>query len=153
MSSPIYEVRGAEDKGTGVYAMRLIPVNETIMIGVIKEELPSNNSHAAQIGLNRYVLFEGDIAMVNHSCQPNAGIALNAMGGHNYVAMRDIAAGEEICVDYAMRNYAVEHFPSACQCGADACRGRITGWRDLPQERRDAYAGFVAPYLLDVDAS
>lgn len=54
-----------------------------------------------------------------------------------------------------MRNFQVEHFPSACLCGAQNCRGEVTGWQDLPQDRKDAYGELVAPYLrqMDVDAA
>jgi len=39
-----------------------------------------------------------------------------------------------------------------CECGAKNCRRKITGWKDLPEDRKKAYAGFVAPYLLELDA-
>jgi len=38
-----------------------------------------------------------------------------------------------------------------CLCGADTCRGAVTGWKDLPAERKAAYEGLVAPYLLEID--
>ena len=50
-----------------------------------------------------------------------------------------------------MRNYTVEHFAAHCQCGSPRCRDRITGWKDLPSERKADYRGFVAPYLTDID--
>jgi hypothetical protein len=28
----------------------------------------------------------------------------------------------------------------------------ITGWKDLPDEWKSKYEGFVAPYLLELDA-
>jgi hypothetical protein len=51
-----------------------------------------------------------------------------------------------------MRNYSIDHFPKNCMCGAHNCRGKITGWKDLPDEKKKAYKGFVAPYLLALDA-
>jgi uncharacterized protein len=42
-----------------------------------------------------------------------------------------------------MRNYTVEHFAAHCQCGSPRCRDRITGWKDLPSERKADYRGFV----------
>ena len=94
----------------------------------------------------------GLISKFNHSCEPNCGIHLNAQGGHDFVAMRHIKVNEEATFDYAMRNYRIDHFPGHCTCGAKACRGSITGWRDLPQTRKDRYAAFVAPYLIEMDA-
>ena len=54
-------------------------------------------------------------------------------------------------LDYAMRNYSIEHFPGGCLCGAGNCRGSVTGWKDLPRDRKRAYDGLVAPYLLEID--
>ena len=42
-------------------------------------------------------------------------------------------------------------FPGGCLCGSDACRGSITGWKDLSDERKAAYRGLVAPYLVEID--
>ncbi|VFN07818.1 MAG: hypothetical protein BECKG1743E_GA0114224_113062 [Candidatus Kentron sp. G] len=67
------------------------------------------------------------------------------------IARKAITAGEELTTDYAMRNYRIEHFPERCLCGASNCRGRITGWKDLPEKRKQEYAGFFVPYLLELD--
>ncbi len=37
---------------------------------------------------------------------------------------------------YAMRNFASDHFPAVCLCGAARCRGSVTGWKDLPVARK-----------------
>jgi hypothetical protein len=46
---------------------------------------------------------------------------------------------------------SVEHFAAHCQCGSPRRRDRITGWKDLPAERKADYRGLVAPYLTDID--
>ena len=57
----------------------------------------------------------------NHSCEPNIGYR-----GLNIYALRDIAAGEELTVDYA--TIENEDFPEfQCQCGSPKCRGIIRG--------------------------
>ena len=77
------------------------------MVGVIEAELDHNHSHASQLSEKRFVLHGGLIAKVNHSCEPNCGIHLNASGAHDFVARQPITAGQEIIFDYAMRNYTV----------------------------------------------
>ena len=67
------------------------------------------------------------------------------------MARTPIAAGQEITFDYAMRNYSVEYFAAHCRCGSSRCRDRITGWKDLPAQRKADYDGIVAPYLTDID--
>ena len=87
---------------------------------------------------------------INHSCAPNAGIQVNETGGHNIVAFKKIKVGEEIVLDYAMRNYQIEHFPPKCRCGARHCRKTITGWKDLPDHKKEEYKGFTVNYLLQM---
>jgi uncharacterized protein len=138
-------------KGGGVRATRGFRVGETVMIGVLEGEVPFNDSHATQVSRTKWARHGGLGPKVNHSCNPNCGVELNATGACDFVARRPISDGEEITFDYAMRNYSIEHFPDGCLCGADICRGSVTGWKDLPAERKVAYRGLVAPYLLEID--
>ena len=146
-----YELQRTDAKGQGVFATRSFQVSETVIIGVIDCEVDHNHSHASQLSQTRFVLHGGLIPKVNHSCEPNCGIHLNASGAHDLVARRHITAGQEITFDYAMRNYSVEHFAAHCRCGSLRCRDRITGWKDLPAKRKADYQGFVAPFLTDID--
>ena len=60
--------------------------------------------------------------------------------------MRDIEAGEEICLDYAMcdgSNY--DEFD--CQCGSPNCHGRVTGEDRKRPELWERYGGYFSPYL------
>jgi len=148
-----YELRSTNNsRGEGVYATRDYQQGETVMIGRIDENVSRNHSHASQIAVNRFVLHGGLISKVNHSCSPNCGIHVNETGAHDFIACQHISADSELTFDYAMRNFTVEYFPKQCKCGAMGCRGAITGWKDLPAERKWAYRGLVAPYLLDLDA-
>ncbi|MFI9559332.1 SET domain-containing protein [Nonomuraea endophytica] len=146
-----YELRSTDSKGEGVFATRTFQIGQTVMVGVIDRELDRNHAHASQVSANRFVLHRGLISKVNHSCDPNCGVRLNAGGAHDYVARQPIAKGQEITFDYAMRNYSVEHFADHCQCGSPRCRDRITGWKDLPAARKADYHGLVAPYLTAID--
>ena len=147
-----FELRESSRKGEGVFATKSFKVGDIAMIGVIKEVLSGNHSHASQIGVNEYVLHAGLISKVNHSCDPNCGIRVNVTGAHDFVAMKEISINEEITFDYAMRNYTIDHFPKQCMCGSWRCRVKITGWKDLPDQEKMEYEGFVAPYLLELDA-
>jgi hypothetical protein len=146
-----FELRKSSGKGEGIFATKLFKVNDIVMVGLIKETLNGNHSHASQIGEHEYMFHAGLIPKVNHSCSPNCGIRVNETGAHNYVAIKEIGVNEEITFDYAMRNYIIDYFPKKCMCGAKRCRGRITGWKDLPDEKKKEYESFVAPYLLELD--
>lgn len=147
-----FELRVSDRKGEGIFATRSSKRGGIVMVGIIEKILEENHSHASQIGENEYVFHAGLISKVNHSCDPNCGIRINESGAHDFVAIREIIANEEITFDYAMRNYGVDYFPKQCMCGSEICCGRITGWKDLPDERKKIYKGFVAPYLLKLDA-
>lgn len=146
-----YVLRETPENGDGIYATRAIASGETVMVGYIIKELSGNHSHATQVGRNRFIQHGGYNSKVNHSCDPNCGVHLNASGANNFVAMRSIAVGEEITFDYAMRNYVIEHFPVVCRCGAVDCRRQITGFKDLPARFRKRYEGFISPYLLEME--
>lgn len=151
LSEEGYELRKTGPRGEGIFATRTFVVGEIIMIGYILEVLSSNDSHASQIGENKFIRHGGCIKKVNHSCEPNCGIKINISGAHDVIARKVITSNEELTLDYAMRNYRIEYFPGQCLCGAPNCRGKITGWKDLPKERKKIYAGFIAPYLLELD--
>lgn len=85
--------------------------------------------------------YEPVMLFLNHSCEPNVGFAGNVV----LVAMRDVAAGEELTTDYAM--FDDYDGTMACSCGTPSCRRVIDGrdWRRPELRRR--YAGHFSWYL------
>lgn len=81
---------------------------------------------------------ESDIGIgerINHSCAPNVGFS----GAIALVALRDIAPGEEITLDYATCVASNDDaFVMECACGAPRCRRVVTGqdWRDPDVQAR-----------------
>ena len=57
----------------------------------------------------------------NHSCRPNARLCIR-QGRVEFYALRDIAPGEEITVDYGETHHEGK---LRCQCGAPGCRGAL----------------------------
>lgn len=151
MSSDII-LRITPGKGEGIFALHAFERGDVVLTGILENTNVANHSHASQLGARQFGFHAGLTSKFNHSCAPNCGIRLNASGAHDFVAMKSIAEDEETTFDYAMRNFEIEHFTAECSCGAPNCRHHITGWRDLPSARKAAYTGFVAPYLLDMDA-
>jgi SET domain-containing protein len=58
---------------------------------------------------------------INHSCTPNTFIRCTPERAEFY-ALRDIARGEELTVDYGDSHH---NGRLACRCGAAGCRGAI----------------------------
>jgi len=78
---------------------------------------------------------------INHSCDPSAW-----WEGLDVVARRDIAAGEEITLEYA--TFYDERMPAfQCGCGAALCRGTVRGddWR---LEAMSVYGDHMSDHIL-----
>ncbi len=84
---------------------------------------------------------EDGMMHLNHSCNPNVGFR----GEITFVALRDIKAGEETSFDYATGDH--DDWQMACRCGADHCRGIITGFDWKRPELQRKYRGYFAAYL------
>jgi SET domain-containing protein len=151
--SPQLDIRSKpEVGGKGVYARSAIAPGELLAVwggDVIGYQELSSLSEAdqkmtAQVeeGLYLFSTRPGAGDYINHSCDPNAGLR----GQIALVAMRSIAAGEEVTIDYAMCDgTAYDEFE--CACGAQNCRGSITGNDWQIEELWERYAGYFSPYL------
>lgn len=85
--------------------------------------------------------YEAVMLFINHSCEPNVGFAGNVV----LVAMRDIAAGEELTTDYAL--FDDHEDAMACSCGRAGCRRRIDGRDWMRPELQERYRGYFSWYL------
>lgn len=141
----------ADGKGDAVLATHPFAAGDTVMVGFLIGALTGNDSHATQVGPDRWARHGGLGPKVNHSCDPNCGVRLNDEHAFDFVARRSIDTGQEVTFDYAMRNFTIDHFPTVCLCGAVRCRGSVTGWKDLPAARKADYGELVAPYLRVMD--
>jgi hypothetical protein len=154
--SPNTEKRASGIQGRGLFARAAIAAGEVVAVkgGAVMDRATFARIAAdvspAEIQIEDDLFIapmtaadvETNMLRLNHSCAPNVGVR----GQITFVAMRDIAAGEELTTDYAMIDGdAAERMP--CACGAAACRGTITGddWRRPELQRR--YRGYFSRYL------
>lgn len=140
--------------GTAVLAQRAIRAGEFIagFYGEVYHcdratDLPEKvRNHAIQFAEHYWRdAVDGGIARnINHSCAPNCGIS----GFFDIVAIRDLAAGEELFFDYGMTENSDWVVPGGqCHCGTDSCRGTILPYRDLPQEVQHQYRPYASRWL------
>jgi uncharacterized protein len=79
---------------------------------------------------------DGVAAFINHSCDPNC--ESDEIDGHVWIiALRDIAAGEELTYDYCLYDGDDE---SPCACGAATCRGTLYSAEELERRAREGAA-------------
>jgi len=85
--------------------------------------------------------------LINHSCSPNAGLRFMANGVF-LIAIRPIAAGEEISWDYST-TLKESNWHMICQCRSPECRKVIGNFETLAPERQEWFRArnLVAPYL------
>jgi uncharacterized protein len=147
------ETKPVSDKGHfGVFAREAIPAGELIILwsGRVVEEpeftqlAPLVISRSVQVDDRLYLvpLQTENSDFVNHSCNPNVGLS----GQIGLITMRDIAAGEEICYDYAMSDGS-DYDEFECHCGEATCRHTITGNDWMLPELQERYNGYFSPYL------
>ncbi|MGH3970290.1 MAG: SET domain-containing protein [Mycobacterium sp.] len=143
--------------GRGLFAIERIDAGEIVAVKgghiVTTRQLPDlpdplpNSEIQIADGLHLVALsaeeYELVMLFINHSCEPNVGLAGNIV----YVAMRDVSAGEELTIDYALFDDYDGHEIMACHCNTASCRRVIDGhdWRRGDLQRR--YRGYFSWYL------
>jgi hypothetical protein len=118
---------------------------DTATLNALPERLRNSEVQIAD-GFHLVALEEAEyepvMLFLNHSCEPNVGFAGNVV----LVAMRDVAAGEELTTDYAL--FDDTDATMNCTCGTPSCRGTIHGrdWRRPDLQHR--YGPYFSWYLL-----
>jgi hypothetical protein len=137
--------------GRGVFAARVIEPGETILRfhgPRVDRNDPIHFTDVAanllQTGRTTYILPAAPGVLVNHSCNPNAGL----VGNRRLVALRRIARDEEIRFDYST-TMDDGLWTLDCLCGDPACRRVVTDFHLLPDAVRDLYlqAGVVQGFI------
>jgi SET domain-containing protein len=130
-----YAVRVAPSRidGQGAYAAEPIPARRKIgeirgeSITVDEARIRATRSERimiVELSARRAIDFSRSadpMRYTNHSCAPNARLDIR-QGRVEFYALRDVATGEELTVDYGETHHEGR---LACRCGAPGCRGRL----------------------------
>jgi hypothetical protein len=153
--SPKTEKRESAIDGRGLFARQEIAAGEVVVVkgGYVltkaqRDEL-GKKLGPAEIQITEDLFIgpvarrqrEGGMMHLNHCCEPNLGV----QGQVVYVALRDIAAGEELTFDYAMTDD--EPYEMNCRCGRPSCRGTITGFDWRRTEIQHKYFGYFSWHI------
>ncbi len=170
---PWHVVKPSKLHGNGVFALRDIPSGTRILQYAGKRLTPEQADalfpvnpdepfHTFFFALSNGKIVDGgqggnDSRWINHSCAPNCEGHENQDGSRVFiVAMRDIAAGEELLYDYSLviddeiteelkQNYR-------CLCGAAQCRGTMIAPLPSAEERAQAAADELREVAAELDA-
>jgi SET domain-containing protein len=127
------EVKPSRIDGQGAFAAEAVPARRKI--GEIRGEAISvREARRRAQGQQRIMIVElserraidasqsaDPLRFTNHSCRPNAVLRIR-QGRVEFYAMRDVAPGEEITVDYGETHHEGR---LRCRCGAPNCIGRL----------------------------
>ncbi len=119
--------------GQGAFAQEAVPAR--LKIGEVRGEAlsvaqariratRSERIMIVEISAKRAIDFSHSpdpMRYTNHSCRPNARLTIRG-GRVEFYALRAIAAGEEITVNYGQTHHEGR---LACRCGAVGCVGRL----------------------------
>jgi SET domain-containing protein len=149
------EVRECSLNGKGIFAKENIKKGEIVYIkgghlltreqiyttGVINSYFTISDEYF--LGATSAEEEESITLYQNHSCNPNCGLR----GEITFVAMHDILKDEELTVDYAFIDN--EDYSFNCTCGAENCRGTVTGYDWKRKDIQDKYFDYFATYLKE----
>ncbi|MEW6750414.1 MAG: GNAT family N-acetyltransferase [Candidatus Latescibacterota bacterium] len=126
------EVRGSPIRGQGVFATRPLARGEVVLriddSVVIRPDDPigsklvgSEPDPCDYLPDGTVVLMQPPERCINHGCEPN--VYVYTLGEERFlIAMRPIAAGDELLCDYAIDLVGGDWLD--CRCGSPRCRGR-----------------------------
>ena len=127
------DVRPSPIDGHGVFAAEPIP--KRLKIGEIRgESISVQEARIRATRTERIMIVElsarraidfsrssDPMRFTNHSCKANARLCIR-QGRVEFYAVRDIAPGEELTVDYGESHHDGQ---LRCRCGAAGCRGAL----------------------------
>ncbi len=136
-------VKESSIHGKGCYAGGFIPAGAFI-VEYVGELIPAEEAYQLEQDSTRsgiYTFWTDDewaidgyredntARFINHSCAPNCNYQIEGQRVLIFAA-RDIAAGEELSIDYS---YGADGEEVPCCCGAPGCRGRINALDDAAE--------------------
>ncbi|MEK6926356.1 MAG: SET domain-containing protein-lysine N-methyltransferase [Nanoarchaeota archaeon] len=106
------------------------------------DKLKRGSMDPLQVNENKYIVLDKPYLLINHSCNPNAGIK----GKNELFALKNIKKDEEIFYDYSTT--MEESFE--CKCGSKNCRKKITNFSSLPKriQKRYIQKGAITSHIM-----
>ncbi len=151
--TPKAQMRVTPGKGSGSFVVSKISKGEMVASfggNVIDQSKlanypPDRVSRSLQLNKDTYLL-SGNVPepgdMINHSCEPNCGIA----GTSSVQALRDLKIDEELTFDYAMSDSS-QYDEFICACGKEKCREKITGMDWQKKVLQTKYKNYFSSYI------
>ncbi len=136
-----------DNHGKSIFAAREFKCGKTVFV-VCGPIIKNPTVYTIPIDFNLFIDPLPPGKFLNHSCEPSCGIKNRT----EVVAMRDLEKDKEITIDYAMIVFKYDETrlkqDLTCKCGSKNCRGKFGSYKDLSDELKQKYRGFISDYLL-----
>lgn len=142
-------------KGLGIFASKPFDAGELVFIinGKIRYVYFADNDCYLYpdwfaIAENTWVDMEEPFVKINHSCEPNVGIDRDRL----FVALRNIAPGDEILLDYSTTEDEMQWImgPTECLCQSKDCRKQIGSIHSLSLTYIEKSYPYIPKYFYDL---
>jgi SET domain-containing protein len=156
-------IRNSPIQGIGMFTTEPIGKHSVVcrvnIIREITEEEPLDPDkgellhHCHWFPDGRMVLIGEPHCFTNQSCDPNVFYyTINKVS--YFMAMREIAEGDELTLDYSLCNFGKEGGEDfECTCGSPSCRGRHRfGFRFMDGPRQMRYLPYLDPCIVEAHA-
>ena len=157
-ADPRIEIKDSPVRGDGLFASE--PVKKGEVVCIVGGRVMTDSEFAAfqsTHSLYSFIQIDEDLylaedlettpslaAFMNHSCDSSVWMADDV----TLLARRDIEAGEEVTVDYALfttqSNWMLD---TRCRCGSPDCRRIITGDDWMREDVQEKYEGHFSPFI------
>jgi uncharacterized protein len=158
---PCLVVAASPIQGQGVFAIDaidrgtvILSLDDSRVVDVahpLRPEDGESSIHCDYLPDGTVTLMRSPECYINHCCEPNSYI-YSAGRERFLLAMRAIAAGKEILMDYALN--AVDGDKWGCRCGVAHCRGyhKCDFFTLSPQLQRE-YLPWLDPWFAQIHAA
>lgn len=146
--------------GKGVYAGQFFLKGQEIIEfqgeiyprNALPDEVDNATDRFLQIDYDFFIGPSDEIDdLINHNCEPNAGMRFTKDLRVKVVALKNIDHGDEITIDYSTTS--LDHnWSFKCLCKSLNCRGTIGDFRSLPEATKQHYKTLriLPDYILKV---
>ncbi|KAJ5732228.1 hypothetical protein N7493_003709 [Penicillium malachiteum] len=131
--------------GSGAYSLIDLPAGA--LFAKINTATPGKKAYTSvQTGTDTHIELNSDLVFCNHSCAPSVVFDMARMEVR-VVDERPLKKGDALTFFYPSTEWDMDQ-PFQCTCGAEECRGWITGARVMTLEILDKY--WLSPHIASM---
>lgn len=122
-------IRSTKAFSSGAYSLVDLPAGA--VFAKITTATPGKKAYTSvQTGLDTHIELNSDLVYCNHSCAPSLVFDMSRMEVR-VIDDKPLKVGEALTFFYPSTEWDMDQ-PFQCTCGANDCRGWISGAKDMP---------------------